>query len=171
MILLFLPSLWDAGEHVYMEQNMPDNNYDATLEEIKKFLEQLSVTKKTISEIASTDQFLEDCIGEGVNKWIDPLDVTLKRAGAVLDFYGKDEEISQKFLKDEDYHVEIVFVLDEINNAYLLVFWRAVISSGGSLNFPLLFTRCSSDEYVFALPDGSGFSKIWFEKLTPLKNE
>ena len=151
---------------------MPDDNYDSTLEEIKKFLEQLSVTKKTISEIASTDQFLEDCIGEGVNKWINPLDVTLKRAGAVLDFYGKDEEISQEFLKDEDYHVEIVFVLDEINNAYLLVFWRAVISSGGSLNFPLIFTRCSSDEYVFALPEKtsgeSGFRKIWFEKLTPL---
>ncbi|MBR5606591.1 MAG: hypothetical protein IKW70_09205, partial [Verrucomicrobia bacterium] len=99
VVLLFLPFLWDAGEHVYKEQNMPDDNYDSTLEEIKKFLEQLSVTKKTISEIASTDQFLEDCIGEGVNKWIDPLDVTLKRAGAVLDFYGKDEEISQKFLK------------------------------------------------------------------------
>ena len=81
---------------------------------------------------------------------------------------SQDEEISQKFLKDEDYHVEIVFVLDEINNAYLLVFWRAVISSGGSLNFPLIFTRYSSDEYVFALPEGSGFSKIWFEKLIPL---
>ena len=93
--------------------NTSDNNYDSTLEEIKKLLEQLSVTKKTISEIASTDQFLEDCIGDGVNKWIDPLNVTLKRAGAVLDFYGKDEEISQEFFKDEDYHVEIVFVLDE----------------------------------------------------------
>lgn len=143
------------------------DSYDSVLKEIEQLLKQLSITEKTFSEIRYADQFLRDCVGEDVDTYIDPLSITLKRIGACFSVYGKDE-ISRGIIKDEEYHVEIEMNLDEIDNAYLLIFWRAVVSSGGSLNFPILITRRSSEMFVFNLPFASpgksSFSIISFKK-------
>ena len=134
--------------------NVSDDSYDLVLKEIEQFLKQLSITEKTFSEIRSEDQFLRDCVGEEVDTYIDPLFITLKRIKACLSIYGKDK-ISRDIIKNEEYNVEIIINLDDINNAYLLIFWRGVISSGGSLIFPILITRRSSEKYVFNLPIAS----------------
>ena len=153
--------------------NTSDDSYDFILKEIEQIIKRLSITEKTLSEIISTDEFVKNCCRGEVDTYIDPLPITLKRLGACFSIYGKDE-ISIKLINNKEYQVEIITNIDEVNNNYILIFWRAVISSGGSLSFPILITRRSSELYVFNLPVAtqgkSGFSTISFGELAPLKD-
>ncbi len=123
---------------------MDYNDYNDAFAQLRDLLDGLAPTDKTIDEIDELRELWEDIVGE---KHVGSAPDVLHR---LKESFGENDETIPV---QPDWSVEVKLSLDVTSaNRFVVVFWRIIHPSGGSLNLPYIIQRRSESEFEITMP-------------------